>query len=210
MPPSTPPGTFSRTSFESQDPVERWLPFAVRLIPLTLCALLLWQAADTTWSFPPRRSPFLYGQWYVWIITPLHEAGHLLFAPFGRIFTIAGGSFWQVAIPLIMAIVAVRQRSYWTSVYVALAGVHLVALNPYIYDAPYRSLPLLGGRKEGHDWYNLLIHWQNLDAAEDLAMAAYIVGILIGVAGIIGGIVHATLKMVRPPVIQPPTRRPNR
>lgn len=196
----------SSAEFPTSDPLERWLPFGVRLIPLFLCALLLWQSADATWSFPPRRFPFFFGQWYVWIITPIHEAGHLLFAPFGRIMSIAGGSFWQVAIPSIMAGVAFRQRSYWTSVYLALAGVHLIALNPYIYDAPYRSLPLLGGRKEGHDWYNLLIHWQNLDAAEDLAMIAYIGGIVIGVVGIVGGIIWSSLPLIRRPIPEPPVR----
>jgi hypothetical protein len=197
----------SRPSAAPQDPLEQWIPFALRLVPLGLCALLLWQVADSTWSFPPGRFPFFLYQWYVWIVTPLHEAGHLLFMPFGRILSIAGGSFWQVAIPLIMAVVAFRQRSFWTSVYVALAGVHLVALNPYIYDAPYRSLPLLGGRKEGHDWYNLLVHWQRLDAAEDLAMLAYFGGIVIGIAGIIGGISWSAYRVWRPPAPMPVERR---
>jgi hypothetical protein len=182
----------------------------LRLIPLGLCALMLWEAADATWSFPPGHFPFFFGQWYVWIITPLHEAGHLLFAPFGRILMILGGSFWQVAIPLILAGVALRQRSYWTSVYVALAGIHLIALNPYIYDAPYRSLPLLGGRREGHDWYNLLVHWQSLDASEDLAMMAYVGGILISLVGIIGGVLWSMLQMLRPqPDVPAPRRQPS-
>ncbi len=182
---------------------------ALRAVPLALCALMLIQAADSTWSYPPGRFPFLFGQWYVWIITPLHEAGHLLFMPFGRILMIIGGSFWQIAIPAILAAVAFRQRSYWSWIYVALTGVHLIALNPYIYDAPYRSLPLLGGRKEGHDWHNLLVHWQALDAAEDLAMMAYVVGILISVVGIAGGIVWSVLKTLpprKPPMLLP--RRP--
>ncbi|MEK6651006.1 MAG: hypothetical protein AABY75_08515 [Bacteroidota bacterium] len=194
----------SGLSAPPQDPLERWIPFGLRLIPLGLCALMLWQAADATWSFPPRHFPFFFGQWYVWIITPLHEAGHLLSMPFGRILMILGGSLWQVAIPLILAGVALRQRSYWTSVYTSLAGIHLVALNPYIYDAPYRSLPLLGGRKEGHDWYNLLVHWQSLDASEDLAMLAYVGGIFISLVGIIGGVLWTTLRSLRPQPEVPP------
>lgn len=187
-PPSAPP----------TEPIERWVPLALRCIPLTLSAWMLYQAADATWSFPPGRFPFLFGQWYVWIITPLHEAGHLIFMPLGRILMIAGGSFWQVAIPVILAAVAFRQRSYWAWVYVALTGIHLVALNPYIYDAPYRSLPLLGGRKEGHDWHNLLIHWQALDAAEDLAMLAYIGGIVVSIGGILGGLVWSVIRAMPP------------
>lgn len=182
------------SSVPPPEPIERWVPLALRALPLTLAAWMLLQAADATWSFPPRTFPFLFGQWYVWIITPLHEAGHLLFMPFGRIMMIIGGSFWQVAIPVVLAVVAFRQRSYWAWVYIALAGIHLVALNPYIYDAPYRSLPLLGGRKEGHDWYNLLIHWQALDAAEDLAMLAYVGGIIVSIVGLVGGIVWSVMR----------------
>jgi hypothetical protein len=193
-PPTTPPA----------EPIERWVPLALRCIPLSLCTWMLVQAADATWSFPPGRFPLLFGQWYVWIITPLHEAGHLILMPFGRIPMIAGGSFWQVAIPLILAAVAFRQRSYWAWVYVALAGIHLIALNPYIYDAPYRSLRLLGGRKEGHDWHNLLIHWQALDAAEDLAMLAYVGGIVVSAVGLAGGVVWSVIHALPPraPVIK--------
>ncbi len=192
------------------DPIERWVPLVLRGLPLAVCALMLIQAGESTWSFPPGRFPFLFGQWYVWIITPLHEAGHLLFMPFGRIMMIIGGSFWQVAIPLILAAVALRQRSFWTSVYVALAGIHLIALNPYIYDAPYRTLKLLGGRKEGHDWHNLLIHWQALDAAEDLAMLAYVGGIIIGVVGIVGGVIWSIIRALPSRGPQPVTTRRTR
>lgn len=195
--------TFTPPTAPPAEPIERWVPLALRCFPLTLCAWMLVQAADATWSYPPGRFPFLFGQWYVWIITPLHEAGHLIFMPLGRILMIAGGSFWQVAIPLILAGVAFRQRSYWAWVYVALAGIHLIALNPYIYDAPYRSLPLLGGRKEGHDWYNLLIHWQALDAAEDLAMLAYVGGIVVSVVGIVGGLVWSVIRALPPRVAAP-------
>lgn len=197
------------SSAPSSEPIERWAPLGLRAVPLVLCTMLLLQSADATWSFPPGRFPFFFNQWYVWIITPLHEAGHLLFMPFGRIMMIAGGSFWQVAIPLLLTAVAFRQRSYWAWVYLALAGVHLIALNPYIYDAPYRSLPLLGGRKEGHDWHNLLLHWQALDASEDLAMLAYIGGIVVSAAGILGGAVWSILRAIpRTPGSGTVVRRP--
>ncbi|OGU76023.1 MAG: hypothetical protein A3G43_13745 [Ignavibacteria bacterium RIFCSPLOWO2_12_FULL_56_21] len=176
---------------QARDPIERWIPFAVRCGAIALADLLLYQAASATWSFPPGRFPFLLSQWNWWIVTSIHEAGHYLFFMFGRIMMIAGGSFWQVAMPLALVGVAGKQRSFWASVYLIIAGVHLTVLNPYIYDAPYRSLPLLGGDKRGHDWYNLLIHWQALDAAEDLAMVAYFGGIFLGVMGTLIGLAWA-------------------
>lgn len=126
--------------------------------------------------------------------------------PFGRILTIAGGSFWQIAIPLIMTFVAHRTRSFWTWIYCVITGVHMIALNAYVYDAPYRTLPLLGGDKARHDWYNLLIHWQALDLAEPFALFLYYGGVVVGLVGIGGGIWWTVRKLFQVP--QPATARP--
>lgn len=99
-----------------------------------------------------------------------HEAGHVLFLPFGRFVTVLGGSLCQVLVPLLCAVAFLRQNgdrfgcaicSWW-------AGQSLVDLSPYVADARALQLPLLGGRTgaevEGHDWEYLLsatglLHW---------------------------------------------------
>ena len=36
------------------------------------------------------------------IVLPIHEAGHVLFIPFGRFMTVLGGSLFQVLLPLVL------------------------------------------------------------------------------------------------------------
>lgn len=181
------------------DPVERLVPVGLKLVALFVCGVLLYQAADSASAFPPLPQSMLYRLYYVGIITPLHEGGHFLFMFFGRTLHILGGSFWQVMIPLILFAAAVRQKSFFAGVWLSLAGTHLVALTSYIMDAPYRTLPLLGGHKSGHDWYNLLIHWQMLDDAEAIADFAYYFGLLMGIAGMVVGVVWAIRQYLKPP-----------
>lgn len=116
----------------------------------------------------------LWGLWFAlhgidWIVIggsfmhqvnlPFHEFGHVLFMPLGRFFSILGGSLFQVALPLgLAAVFVVRQRdNFAASVCLWWCGQSFVDLAPYIADAPYRMLPLIGGMGESaHDWGNLL------------------------------------------------------
>lgn len=185
------------------DPIERIVPLTLKLLVLLISGILFYQAAVSSSMFPPGKMPMPYYIYYVWIITPLHEGGHFLFMFFGRTLYILGGSFWQVMIPLLLFAVALKQRSFWANVYLIFAGVHLIALSPYIMDAPFRSLPLLGGRREGHDWYNLLIHWQMLDSAESLSDLTYYLGTTFGISGILSATSLSLYKYIRPPLPSP-------
>lgn len=187
------------------DPIERLVPLGVKLSGMFVCGLLLYQAADSASAFPPLPQSLLYYLYYVGIVTPLHEGGHFLFMFFGRTLYILGGSFWQLMTPLILFAVAIRQKSWLANLWLGLAGTNWISLSPYIYDAPFRSLPLLGGHKSGHDWYNLLIHWQMLDDAIAISDFVYYTGILLGLAGIISGIIFAILKYFKSPNTEPIT-----
>jgi hypothetical protein len=168
-----------------------------------VCGVLLYQSADSASAFPPLPQSMLYNLYYVGIITPLHEGGHFLFMFFGKTLYILGGSFWQVMTPLILFAVAVRQRSYLANVWLCLAGTHWIALSSYIYDAPFRTLPLLGGHRSIHDWYYLLTHWQMLDDAISISDFVYYTGIVLGIAGLISGIAIAILTYVKSPGTKP-------
>ena len=67
----------------------------------------------------------------------------------------------------------------------------------YVRDAPHRLLPLLGGDKSGHDWYNLLSQWDALDAAEGIADALYSAGVLICVTALAIGVTWAVRVFLR-------------
>jgi len=185
------------------DPLERLIPLGLKLVTMFVCGVLLFQAADSASAFPPLPQSLLYYLYYVGIVTPLHEGGHFLFMLFGRTLYILGGSFWQLMTPLILFAVATKQRSWLANVWLGLAGTNWISLSPYIYDAPFRSLPLLGGHKSGHDWYNLLIHWHMLDDAIAISDFVYYTGILLGIAGIASGVIFAILQYIRSPRTRP-------
>ncbi len=185
------------------DPIERLIPLGLKLFGMFVCGLLLYQAADSASAFPPLPQSLLYYLYYVGIVTPLHEGGHFLFMLFGRTLYILGGSFWQLMTPLILFGVALRQKSWLANLWLGLAGTHWISLSPYIYDAPFRTLPLLGGHKSGHDWYNLLVHWQMLDDAIAISDFVYYTGILLGIAGIVSGVAFALLKYFKSSSVRP-------
>ncbi|MDX1532156.1 MAG: hypothetical protein R3362_11570, partial [Rhodothermales bacterium] len=87
----------------------------------------------------------------------VHEAGHLLFAPFGRFLHIAGGTLWQLALPAVIA-GSFLSNGYRFGVQVGLLWLGQSCINVSVYaaDARTRALPLLGGDPAGHDWWNLL------------------------------------------------------
>ena len=110
-----------------------------------------------------------------------HEAGHIIFAPFGDFMMTLGGSLFQVLIPLVCAGALLFQQDdpFGASVCVWWAGESLLDLSPYIDDARSLQLMLLGGPAgavEGHDWEAILtaLGWLHLDHA--IAEGAWYLG----------------------------------
>jgi hypothetical protein len=107
---------------------------------------------------------------------PFHEFGHILFMPFGRFMAILGGSLLQVMLPLglVIAFVFYQRDNFAGSVCLWWCGQSLVDLAPYIADAPYRLLPLVGGAGESsHDWGNLLTMLGWMDWSQGLARFSF-------------------------------------
>ena len=118
-----------------------------------------------------------------------HEAGHIIFSPFGRFMTVLGGSLLQVLIPVIAAIAFIRQEEKFGAAICAWwAGQNLVDLAPYIADARRLRMVLLGGRTgaevEGHDWEYLLTQLGMLHFDGRLGMAAYGLGMIVMVGSL--------------------------
>lgn len=154
---------------------------------LLLAALGLW----STWfiahgiDWETIGGSFLHGA-----NLAFHEFGHLFFRPFGEFMTILGGSLFQVLLPLaLLALFAVRQRDNFAAA-VALwwCGQNFVDLAPYIRDAEYRVLPLVGGGgEESHDWGNLLTTMKAVDSCYALARASFMLGVLVMLAALAWG-----------------------
>jgi hypothetical protein len=118
-----------------------------------------------------------------------HEAGHIIFLPFGRFMTVLGGSLLQFLIPVIAVIAFLRQEEKFGAAICAWwAGQNLVDLAPYIADARRLRMVLLGGRTgaevEGHDWEYLLTQLGMLHFDERLGMTAYALGMIVMVGSL--------------------------
>ncbi|HXV69174.1 MAG TPA: hypothetical protein VD738_09645, partial [Nitrospira sp.] len=93
---------------------------------------------------------------------PFHEAGHLIFMPFGRFMMFFGGSLGQVVMPVVcLGTFLVKTRDpFGASVALWWTGQNFMDIAPYINDARAMDLILLGGvtgkETDGHDWNNIL------------------------------------------------------
>lgn len=113
-----------------------------------------------------------------------HEAGHVLFSPFGRFMTVLGGSLLQLLVPIVCAVAFLRQQNaVGAAVCTWWAGQNLIDLAPYIADARALRLPLLGGATgaevEGHDWEYLLGTLGGLHLDRTLGRAAQAAGTIV-------------------------------
>ncbi|HEY6897416.1 MAG TPA: hypothetical protein VI279_09135 [Rhodocyclaceae bacterium] len=123
------------------------------------------------------------------IVIPFHEAGHVLFMPFGRFMTVLGGSLFQVLMPLIVAgAFFIQQRdAFGAGLGVWWAGASMVDVSAYIYDAADPQLPLIGGGTGAdsfHDWIYLLDVFHQTRHSPFWGGLAHAIGILVMVAGL--------------------------
>jgi hypothetical protein len=134
-----------------------------------------------------------------------HEAGHILFSPFGQFMTVLGGSLTQVLVPLGCAGAFLWQTRdpFGAAVAVWWAGENLIDVAPYIADARELKMVLLGGKTgaevEGHDWEYLLNALGMAHRDHAIANTVQAIGIVTMIAGLAWGgvVVLSQLGMVR-------------
>jgi hypothetical protein len=118
----------------------------------------------------------------------VHEAGHILFGPFGRFLMFLGGTLLQVALPLAFAVYFLLSRQPFSAALLLLwVSFALVDGAVYVADAQERALPLITFDPGTHDWWNLLgmldlLHRDDLIAAMFHAQAF----VALGAAGWLG------------------------
>ena len=189
------PRSFERA--QPSDPIERLIPFALKLLMYGWLCYFFYQAVITYDDYTAGKQwPFMLSMFRMWTFLPMHEAGHFLFALFGRTLTILGGSFWQIMFPLLWFLIALKQRSHVAPFALFWAGENMMDVSLYMRDAPWRLLPLLGGHKSGHDWYNLFTMWDAMDSAETFADMFFYGGILICLCAIGAGVFLAVRSFV--------------
>ena len=123
-----------------------------------------------------------------------HEAGHVLFQPFGRFMAVLGGSLLQIIMPLtVMLVFLLKERNtfgasfglWWT-------GQNFMDLAPYINDARAGQIPLLGGgtgadRPGMHDWTNILSDLGMLNSDHTVAKLVDSFGVLLMLLSFVWG-----------------------
>lgn len=164
------------------------MTFAGRAV---LFVLLLWWGR--TFILTPLETNYTGESFFHLINLPFHEAGHLLFIPFGRFMMILGGSLGQVLMPLVCLATFLVKTSdpFGASVALWWVAESLMDLAPYINDARALDLLLLGGvtgkETDGHDWNNILTMLGWLEYDHRLAHLAYNIGIVFMLASLAWG-----------------------
>ena len=140
-----------------------WLPRALAL------AWLVWIWLGFFGGEPPSyfRNPF--GA----MTLVVHESGHAAFMwSRSRLWTVAGGTLFQITVPMLIAWLFWRQRDvYAVTVALFWLGTSLVDAGIYAADARAQLLPRVspwGGEDDvfSHDWTYLLMRFGRLSRAE--------------------------------------------
>jgi hypothetical protein len=99
----------------------------------------------------------------------VHELGHLVFTAFGTTIMVMGGTFWQCAVPVIAAVMFLRQKD-WFALTFALFwfSTNLFGIAVYIADSRAQVLDYVSyaaGDNTIHDWEYMLtkLHLLNQD-----------------------------------------------
>ena len=135
---------------------------------------------------------------------PFHEAGHIVFMPFGRFIMFLGGTLGQLLMPFICmcALLITTRNTFGAAASLWWMGENFMDIAPYINDSRALKLILLGGATgrevEGHDWENILntLGWQQYDHV--IANICYTIGIILMIISFIWGgyILYWQLKSV--------------
>lgn len=124
---------------------------------------------------------------------PFHEAGHVIFIPFGRFMTILGGTLGQILMPMIcLGTFLIKTRDpFGAAVALWWTAESMMDIAPYINDARALDLMLIGGvtgkETDGHDWNNILTLLNLLEWDHRLAHLTYNIGILLMLGSFLWG-----------------------
>lgn len=102
------------------------------------------------------------GSFFLWaVLTPFHEAGHVLLLWAPQFLTILGGTLGQHLMPgLLAGVLLIRRRDpFGAALFTWLLGYSFIMMAVYMFDAFDPRITLLDGRtgadSDGHDWQNL-------------------------------------------------------
>ncbi|GBC61178.1 zinc ribbon domain-containing protein [Desulfonema ishimotonii] len=159
---------------------------------LLFVIFLLW---GLSFIFTPMEKSAVGENFLHMVNTPFHEAGHIIFRPFGRFITSLGGTLGQLLMPLIcmLTFIIKNRDAFAASVTLWWLAENFMDIAPYINDARAGTLPLLGGNTGQtspygfHDWEFILTETGLLMYDHFLARLAYGIGIFLMIASLLWG-----------------------
>ncbi len=117
----------------------------------------------------------------------IHETGHLVFGPFGEFVGFAGGTLFQLIMPLLFVGYFLRRSDgHAASVALWWVGQNCGHIAVYVADARVQELPLVGGGE--HDWAYLLGQLGLLAHDTQIAHAVRVAGFLLVIAAAAWGL----------------------
>ncbi|WP_018692998.1 hypothetical protein [Algicola sagamiensis] len=124
---------------------------------------------------------------------PFHEAGHIVFRPFGQFMTSLGGTLGQLLIPfLCLATFSFKYLdNHSATVCLWWFGQNFIDIAPYINDARAGQLPLLGGNFGHsspygfHDWEYILTESGLIAYDQGIAIGSHFFGAIIMILAMI-------------------------
>ncbi|MBN1253890.1 MAG: zinc ribbon domain-containing protein [Deltaproteobacteria bacterium] len=180
----TPLGSYLKELFLFVKPGVNPLFFGGRVIIFLVIFIWGWKFILT-----PLESNYTAQSFLHLVNLPFHEAGHIIFSPFGKFIMTLGGTLGQLLMPLIcVAVLLFKTRdTFGASVALWWFGENFMDIAPYINDARALELMLLGGVTgkdviDYHDWEYILrkLGWLQYD--HTLASLSYFIGIVIMLA----------------------------
>lgn len=118
----------------------------------------------------------------------IHETGHLVFGPFGEFIGFAGGTLFQLIMPLTFVGYFVRRGDqHAASVALWWVGQNCGHIAYYVADARAMALPLVGGGE--HDWNYLLGELRLLARDHAISHSIVVTGVLLVLGSSLWGLV---------------------
>ena len=174
----------------SPDPVEPRVPWRERLLDvpddvprLALYGRLAGFALMAVWGTSVLLSRMTDTPTLLHLTVILfHEAGHIVFSPFGEALRVAGGTLGQLLMPLVCAVALHRNDdNFGAALATAWLGMSGMDAAVYAFDAANPVLPLIGGGTGAdrfHDFIFLFERYGQLHHARGWAIAIKALGAL--------------------------------
>jgi len=122
---------------------------------------------------------------------PIHETGHLVFAPFGEFIQFAGGTLFQLIMPTVFLGYFLKRRDrHAATVALWCIAQNIWNISVYASDARAQELPLVGGGE--HDWAYMLGRLGLMQRDQAIGHDVWLIGTVLYLVAIGAGLVTLT------------------